>query len=266
MLGKEAKGKFAPTNQVAVRKEQAKLEKITDVTKVESSAHALDNDTFDLRLAKKDLIKQQELTPEGKKMLLFVLIDSSMSMMSQFRNAHPSFRARFLTRGVIASAFTLALGERAEKEGGILYMSFFASNVTVPLVCDDAVSFKALRNRVSLNSYNGYGTNISGALSVAFSSIAKAQATDVLTKAEILIITDCEDRIRAQDISPEQKKMLHVLDLSGLAPVSQQAKAIKGRREESVEMRKWFSRNATTYMAVDPTQQLDWSKIISVIK
>ena len=61
---------------------------------------------------------------------------------------------------------------------------------------------------------NGGGTSISTALRTAWADIQSAR--DEVAKAEVLVITDCEDTLNLQKLLGDKQRMkLHTLDVSG---------------------------------------------------
>lgn len=204
---------FKPVVEVEHDKQQQNIESVTDVTKLVASQHALPDKVFDAKLAKKALVKTQFRKPDGKKKMLFVLIDSSSSMNCQLSsNGHGQ-----LTRGVLASTFSLALARKVRKDDGLLYVRFFGGSPGMLMRSEDKDTYEQVCNAISLNSYGAGDTQIQRAVFTAIDDINAAGAREPLAKAEILVITDGDSYdIDSTTLIPKRGAIeLSVLDVSG---------------------------------------------------
>jgi hypothetical protein len=202
--------KFNPVDHVDKDRNPEYIRGIHELPKVAPSQHALPDEVFDAKLAHKSLVKNQHRQPDKKKQLLYVLLDSSGSMSTWLGGNQNSL----LTRGTLASVLTMALARKIKREGGILFVRFFEGSPGPLIAAREADQFDALSTQISLGNYNGYSTDILSAIRVAVSDIE--QASDELAKAEILVVTDCDDSFDVATLTTALKGFpLNALDVSG---------------------------------------------------
>lgn len=224
----------------------SQLENIEDFTKSTPTEQALPDVLRNYRIATKQTNIVEHHTPDGKKQLLYVLVDSSGSMTLP---VSPNMYA-FVRRGDVATALTLAVIKKALVDGSMLFLRFFAGGVDILHRCKDAQDFAHLSRKVSLGSYDGGSTCIKTALETAFSDIDGAK--DEVRKSEVLLISDAEDSF---DVGPLQtaKKgaKLHTLEITN-------------GNNSSGKSRSALTQLSDTYIEVDPAT-VDLEKIASVV-
>lgn len=215
MLAKAKKGAFSDVEHLTQEKRQSKIKSVSDVTKVTSSQHALPDDVFDAKLAKKDLTKNQQQEREKKKQLLYLLVDVSGSMGSQV-GSNSIFG--YISRASLTVAYCLAMCRRVKEDKGILFFRPFESSPGPFRSCRTDAEFDSLQRYISNSSFSGGGTNIPRAVETAIDDVLRAK--DELRKAEILLITDAADNFRADEVKRIRNKMgslvvLNTFDVSG---------------------------------------------------
>lgn len=216
-LDAQKRGKFKPVTYIADSHQSEKMKNLGDLTKLESSQHGLPEEVFEQRLVKKNLTKREEVKHHDKKQLLYLLQDSSGSMSGWFssRSAAASQRALF-TRCGLSMVLAIALSRRVEADGGIMFFRAFDTGVSQRISAHDAASFEKLRWEIANSSYTGGGTRIVPALQVVRKDIVEAAQTTDLAKAEILLISDIEDRFPEVAVADAVKGVeFNVLDVSG---------------------------------------------------
>ena len=218
----QKKGKFKPTATVEVDKQQDKMEKVSDITKLTASQHGLPVEIFEHRLEKKTLVKTQHGKQEHKKQLLYLLIDNSASM-SSFIGA--SSRGLY-TRGSLAFLFAMAIIRRVRDDGGIVFLRFFSGGPGPLKTAKTPEEFDALLDFVATASFRSGSTDIARVVRQACDDVTAAQ--DDLSRTEILLITDCENHIDANEVKLTLKKAeLNTLDVAGGSINSSSAQALK---------------------------------------
>ncbi len=221
MLDATKAGKFKPVAEIAKDERQAQMTSMSDLTRLAANQHGLPKEVFEARADKKQLVKRENLSPEGKKQLLYLLVDNSGSMGSQIGGVHG-----LVTRGSLASAFCGALLRRVGLDGGIVFLRFFDGDVSALYEARQKDDFTPLETLVSLASYNGHSTNLLRAINTATTDIKAANAQSELARAEILLITDCEDAFDEKQLrSALQGYETNILDVSGMSAIRAKAQA-----------------------------------------
>lgn len=184
------------------------MREASDITKADKLQHALPNEVFDAKVAKKQLSVEREQKPQGKKHLLYLLIDASGSMRTQFLSNPNSI----MSRASLSSVLTIALMKKIAKEKGIVYIRYFTGSVSPLIEVRTPDDFTTAIKKIGNCNFDGGSTNIQTALKAASGDIAAA--TNEIRRSEILLITDCDDRLSLakQDLSGAK---LSVLDVSG---------------------------------------------------
>ena len=212
LLGKGHSKSFKPISEVSNDRKETNIDSLADLKNVTPSSHGLPEEIFEAKLTRKQLNKHQNLTLKSRKQLLYLLIDNSGSMSLGVNGQQNAI----LTRGALAGSLAMAVSKKVVEDGGIVYVRFFSWDVSRLCSARSKQELDVLLNTIALCDYNGGGTNITKALSVADKDISSAK--DDLAKSEILMITDAED-----DINPTQLKSLlnsrefNVLDVAGSA-------------------------------------------------
>lgn len=215
-LGKSKRANFKPVPHVSQDRTHENVKSESDLPKVVGNQHGLPEEVFNAKMEKRQLLKNQDEEPESKKQLLYLLIDSSGSMDAGlgYGSAHGTF-----TRGGLATVFGLSLVRKLKADGGLLYIRYFdgaPGPLHKALTPDE---FDRMADFMCLDNYGGGGTDIPAALKQAVDDIVKADPTDKLARAEILIITDaesCFNELPATEAVIKQKKIeLSILDVSG---------------------------------------------------
>lgn len=175
---------YKPSVSPEDKRKNTTIKNSSDVTKIHSHQHAMPDEVFDRKLAEKSLTKRQNLKPEARKQLLFVLHDVSDSMNSILAwNPQISFSCASMSKSII-----LAFIEKIRADRGIFCYAPFEGSLGRIQRGDDDASIIRIENYVSKSASNGYGTNIQSALVGSMDFIAKQ--TDELKRAEILLLTD----------------------------------------------------------------------------
>lgn len=212
-LEAQKRGKFRPVQHIADSSQGVKMKSLSDLTKLESHQHALPDEIFEGKLAQKKLLKREEQEHHDKKQLLYLLIDSSFSMSGQFGTGNA---LALFSRSALAVTLSTAIVRRVRDDGGIVFCRFFDTGQTKLLAAKDKNGYSELLNLIVLSSYNGGGTSIVPALRCAASDIEKANKTEELAKAEILLISDNEDTFdTAKAKAAIGEVTLNALDVSG---------------------------------------------------
>lgn len=203
----ESKVKKDTTEQSETRRTD-KMRTMGDIAKVEKLEHAMPSEIFDTKAAKKQLNVVREQKPSGKRHLLYLLIDASGSMRTQF---HKNKNA-IMSRASLATVLSIALMKKIGQEKGILYLRYFAGSPGPLIEVRTPEEFAGAIKRMANCNYDGGSTNIQSALQMASRDIACA--VNEIHKAEVLIITDCDDSMSMT--KPDLKgTKLSILDVSG---------------------------------------------------
>lgn len=268
LLAKDKKGKFSPSPITEPDRQNREMKSPSEIIKAVPSSHALPEEIRNAKIERKKLEIRENVSPEEKKKILYLLIDSSGSMSTWLNAAANSATADYvLTRSELSMVLTLSLLKRVERDKGIVYIRFFESSVSRLLAANDAASFEQARKMVSHAGFNGGGTNITGALTHAAQDIARANSGDTLHEAEILLITDAEDSMYEKNLrdavlncGPNVKEF-NVLDVSGRPmPSDEEAKKPHNATNAALVLKTV----ATKYFKASG-QTLDPAKIIALI-
>jgi hypothetical protein len=189
MLAAGLGDKFKPTQEISKRQDRKRLTESNEFTKISSSDHALPDDHLDAKFVKRDLTVHSFAKPEQKKHLLYVLVDESGSMRTQICDGNPH---ALLTRGQVATTLAGALCKRVGDDGGMMFLRFFSDSTGNLQAARTKTEFDTLLEDVVQADMNGGGTSIARALRTAHTDIS--QASDEVSKAEILLVTDMDDR------------------------------------------------------------------------
>jgi len=248
-LNKDKKGKFKPTEVMSKDRDKSKIRSEVDIPRLVPSEHALPSSVFNERLGKKALNKQQEMEPSKRKRILYLLVDNSGSMKSILSQN----KYGMLTRGALATVFSLTLTRQVRDEGGIVFCRFFAGSAGYKLEARTKDEFEPLLQMMTNASWNGGSTNIPAAVFAAMSDIKDAKKTEDISKSEVLLITDCQDSFDAATILNELGPQgMNILDVSGTA----KAFEYEGSRV--------LHKVAKAYYRVDPSN-IDITKIVSLV-
>lgn len=174
------------TASVTNHSRQREIRQISEVTKAPPSVQALPDDMLDAKIARKDLQVTRHRDREKKRFLRYIVLDTSLSMDSVMCQIFGTF----FSRSAVASAFVLALIERAEVNGDILYLRPFEACPGSLYIAEDTDGYEVLRRFISGCAYNGAGTDIFSALQVAHNDITSADARSPLSGAQITLMTD----------------------------------------------------------------------------
>ncbi len=202
MLKAELGDKFKPTPEIANREQQKKIQESNEVTRVHSSQFALDDDHFDAKLVKRDMDVRTYEKPETKKHLLYVIIDESGSMNGAICDGN---RYSFLTRMQVSNTLTGALCKRIGDDGGMMFVRYFSDNPGPMMQARKKNEFPVLLHDIINSDGNGGGTRIIRALQQAHADITTS--ADLISKAEILLVSDMDDSFSPQDIAWIQQNL-----------------------------------------------------------
>jgi hypothetical protein len=224
-LGKKGATSFAPVPFVEEDKDREHVESVRDLTKVVTSELANTDEIFELKMQKRSLVKEEFQEPSSRRQLLHVLIDSSGSMCSQIGS---SLGGAF-TRGSLATMFASALARKLKRENGIMFIRFFGMSAWELHSALNPKSFDPLIQYIEANDYSAGGTCIGTALVAAAKDIKSAGESEILHKAEVLVITDGDDQVGTTELHKLYDKIeLSLLDVSG-AGVNAKLKALVDR-------------------------------------
>ncbi len=206
------KGKFKPVTQIDENTDTRQIKNVSDVPKVLPSQNALPDEVFDTKLVKGTLSKRQNLKPDkSKKQLLYLLIDSSGSMSDQLCTKGP---LALITKGAMSVAFSQALARRVRDDEGIMFVRFFDGQVSPLIHARTKEDFDMLLTKLSMNSFSGGGTDIVHAVTTAVSDIKSGK--DEIARAELILMTDCQDSFNASDVVAALKGLeMNTFDVSG---------------------------------------------------
>ena len=201
----------------------------SDIERVVASELALPNELFLLKFAERNLLLYKKIVPEeyGK---FYVLLDKSGSMMGM--------------KIIWAKAVTLALAQRAIREGREFYLRFFDSIPYPPLYISRRVHGRdvvRLLEYVARIRANG-GTDITRAILTAVDDISSRGTTRKVS--DIVLITDGEDKVAIDLVRKSLNRVnarLHTVMISGNNPDLRQISdsymvATKLDREEALKV------------------------------
>jgi uncharacterized protein with von Willebrand factor type A (vWA) domain len=178
----------------------------SDIERIVVSELALPTELFLLKFAERNLLLYKKIVPEdyGK---FYVLLDKSGSMMGM--------------KIIWAKAVTLALAQRAVREGREFYLRFFDSIPYPPLYISRRVHGRdviKLLEYVARIRANG-GTDITRAILTAVDDISSRGGTRKIS--DIVLITDGEDKIAVDLVRKSLNRInarLHTVMISGNNP------------------------------------------------
>lgn len=219
MLAKATKGKYKPVTVVNEKSKVENIKSMTEISSVSPAQHALPDDQFNARVAKRSLQVRKFEEPEEKKFLLYTLLDTSGSMIEAL-GARGALADSWglVTRGQIAATLAIALMSRVRDDGGIVFHRFFEDGPSPRMQARNKKQFEPLLKAISRADFNGGGTCIPSALNQAFEDITKAK--DEIREAELLLITDGDDTIQTHqeqqyvELMKKFKVKLNVLNVN----------------------------------------------------
>jgi uncharacterized protein with von Willebrand factor type A (vWA) domain len=240
------KDEFKPTRVTSQDRITAQIKNLGEIAQLKPSQYALPEAIFEGKMIRKALIKKQHQKPETKKQLLYILCDTSGSMLGWTSSKARRF---FYTRAVLAASFIIALVRRVRDDGGMLFFRFYSGAPASLISARVKSDFDDLEKVIEANSFDGGSTNILAALRAAVTDISSAQ--DEISRSEILLITDCEDFLDPGDVTKLLGNIkLDVLDVAGHSQMMACAEALKAV--------------AQSYYKVDE-QAVDLNKIVNLV-
>lgn len=211
LLDQPGTDKFTPTDELAKSNSTSPIESISEIGKADAAEFVAPNDMLVRKAVKGELLKTEYSKPQSKKHLLYVLIDNSGSMDSQVGCSNMLGAA---TRINFAAIFAAALARKIGREGGMMFFRLFGTRCGSLVSARTPSQFDSMQKMLARCDANGGGTSISTALRTAWADIQSAR--DEVAKAEVLVITDCEDTLNLQKLLGDKQRMkLHTLDVSG---------------------------------------------------
>jgi uncharacterized protein with von Willebrand factor type A (vWA) domain len=257
MLSKATKGKYKPSSDVSEKSKIENLKSTTEITSVAPVQHALPDDQFNARVAKRSLQIRKFEKEEDKKFLLYVLIDNSGSMVESIGDRGNAADAwGLVTRGQIASTLAIALFTRVRDDGGYVFLRFFDDWQSPLVSAKKKPDFEPIIRSVMLADYNGGGTNISGAVKTALDDISKAK--DDVRDAEILVISDADDTVIADDEK-------HIADMMKKHKIKMNFLNINTNTRSHGNAATVFPRIATKYLKVNP-KNINLAQFVELVK
>lgn len=211
-LGAQKAGKFAPVPNVAKDTSSTEIKSLSDLPKIDASQHALPTKLFDAKLQKKTLTKVQNLQPEEKKRLLYILLDGSASMNDSLGGTSTS-NLGLQSKSQLATVLCCAFIRRVRDDKGMVFVRIFGSTPGPLIRAKELSEFEGLLTKIQMCDFNS-GTDISAALNTAAKDIHKSMHE--IADPELLLITDCEDDLDETWIKTTLGKTeLSVLDARG---------------------------------------------------
>jgi len=211
LLNSKGGADFRPTDEMGKKQKQQSMERTTEISNADKTELAMPDDLVDAKIAKKTLLVDKNLVQNKKRQLLYVLIDVSGSMRTQF---HPN-SMRIFSRASLATVFACALVKKVSRDNGIMYLRFFDSRVSRLYQMNTPDEYEALLKVIRDCDFTGGGTSIGVALNTAMADI-DARASE-LSKATLLLISDADDSLTlttAQSAAISAREF-SVLDVSG---------------------------------------------------
>lgn len=212
LLNKPGVADFKPTDEIGEEHKQRPMTRPSDIVRADKTELAHDEDIVDQKIAKKSLIVEKDYNPTKKRQLLYVLIDVSGSMRTQFYTNTQSV----FSRASLATVFASSLLKKVMNDGGYMYLRFFDTRTSGLTVLDVKEDYENVLKKLRDCDFKGAGTNITHALTIALSDIDAMQKE--LSKATLLIITDADDQLHLTKAQEEtlMKREFSVLDVSGV--------------------------------------------------
>ena len=215
--------KFKPTSELTHDSKEKQIEQVSDAVKASLTTHALPDDIFNAKVAKKQVtFKKYEKVDERQK-AFYVVPDFSASMTVVMGEVGG---IRY-TRSAITSAIALAMLSRVMKEGGVFFLRGFAAAPSPTLLYvnakepDAQLRYEAARQYIMSCMYDGGGTRVDSAIRAAANDITDARGVNkLLSESEIMLITDADDRqLNKADVIANLRKtlgeiVLNVIDVS----------------------------------------------------
>jgi len=188
-----------PDNEMSIKN----IKKYEELLKTIPSQYALDDDIFNQKLLKKELLVRDYQSRRLKKQALYLLIDVSGSMDEGGKN-------------VYASGVALAFVRQAISEGSTYFLRFFDHNPHSLYKITNKEDAEKMCDILVKKPYSGGGTNIGNAIETAVNDIKDDPVA--FEKAEIMIITDGEDSGFNINKDQLEKIKLHSTVIDGSNP------------------------------------------------
>lgn len=218
LLGKSDSKLLIETKELAQEKKQDNMRSHSEAGKIVPSQHAMPSEVFDTKLAKKQLTVNREHKPEGKKHLLYFLVDSTGSMRTMLNQKYGGRRNGFVSRASIATVVMIAMMKKIMDEKGIVFLRFFSGSAGPLIELRSEADFKHAIERMKNNNYDGSSTNIERALRTVYDDIITNSGD--ISRSEVLLVTDTEDHLEEKSLAAlkaTSTAKLNVLDVSGSA-------------------------------------------------
>jgi uncharacterized protein with von Willebrand factor type A (vWA) domain len=155
------------------------IDKYQELLKTIPTQFALDDDIFNQKLLKKELLIRDYQSRRLKRQALYLLIDVSSSMDG--------------AKNIYASGVALAFVRQAISEGSVYFLRFFDHGIKQLHKITNEKDAAKMADILIRQPYSGGGTDIDNALRTAISDIKNAP--EQFEKAEIMVISDGEDDV-----------------------------------------------------------------------
>lgn len=169
------------------------ISNVTDLTRLAPNQHGLPEEIFEAKLIQRSLVKQQPFSG-GKRPLVYILLDTSGSMgMGVQGKLIPLLKAcKSYTHSKFAKLICRSICRRMIRDKGYVFFRGFSGSPSNLISARTKEEIEALMEHITSCFFNGAETNIAPALNLAMQDIAHSRKE--LSKAEVLLITDSEDR------------------------------------------------------------------------
>lgn len=191
------KDMFRNTDALGTRRITDTTHKHSDLVKGKPEDLMHDDDIVERKVNQGDMRIRQEQEQKERKVHVYVLIDVSYSMDEEVTTN--------ISRLVVAKTLVFALLEKLRQDNAVFIGRAFNDNLGERVYAESDSEYDYAYKRMVEQLVASGGTDINNALSRAMKEILQAQ--DKVSDAEILLITDSEDRFR-QDDYDEAKKIL----------------------------------------------------------
>lgn len=189
--------KFKPSMEITPNFKEKQIKQVSEAVNASMFTHALPDDIFNAKVAKKQITVTKYEKVDERQKAFYVVADFSMSM----RYAMGTVGGIEFSRSAVTSAFALAMLTRVLNEGGVFIMRGFAAVPDPHLIYvnakepDAELRASAARQYILSCMYDGGGTSVPAAIHQAAYDIAAAKGVNnLLHEAEIMLITDADDR------------------------------------------------------------------------
>lgn len=199
------------------------IQAIEEVQKALPSEFVSDT-LMDKRITSGEMLVRQDMERHKRKNYFHILIDMSGSMLDLVTTNSRGM----LTKGNMATALSLSILKRVSDEKGVLMLRFFSGAPDRLRRAEAVEDYAAIARLLGLSNYNGGSTRIQLAIDSSVKDIVE-DTTNSLKKAEVLLITDGEDRLDVPTLKKaldDNQIKMHVLDVGPVGDINEALKAV----------------------------------------